>query len=245
MKEMNVIEIFHKEHLPGSTVSVVYDAYSSAWQIALLLLRYGLENGYFGIVSNYSVPLSAFIRKAETVGIDIRNTLEKGEMAIIDFFGSRYLSKEELPNVFYLDKVEPETLNPKIERIHDGPLKEYLSEKLALRMIYTLDGASLLLGEDNTLKLLNQTLASKSIRLRDSTLVLAINRDVVSQRFVAWVTSISDYVILAQSQLDEDGPTEFLYLIKAPYEEFEPTAYSFKVTKNRGMDKLKVRKISP
>ncbi|WP_240910561.1 hypothetical protein [Thermococcus sp. GR6] len=243
--EMNVIDIFRKEDFSGSTVSIIYDAYSSAWQISLLLLRYGLENGYFGIVSNYTIPLNAFMRKAGTVGLNVIEALKNGEMAIIDLFGSRYLSKEDIPNVFYLDKVEPETLNPKIERIYTTNLKEYLSEKPALRLIYTLDGASLMLGEDNTLKLLNQTLASRSIELPNSTLVLAINQDVVSRRFVAWVASISDYVILARSRLDEDGPREFLYLITAPYEEFEPTAYSFRVTKDKGIEKLKVRKISP
>jgi len=243
--EMNVIDLFREEYLPGSTVSIIYDAYSSAWRIPLLLLKHAVENGRVGIVSNYAGPIKLFIRKARTVGLDIERALQNGEVAVIDLFGTRYGSKESLPNVFYLDKVEPETLNPKIDRIYDVYLRELVRYRPVFRLVYTLDGLSLLLGEENTLKLLNQTLASRTRQLPDSILVLALNRDVVSTRFVAWVSGISDYVILAKSWLEETGLKEALYLISAPYEDFEPEMYSFRVTKRRGMEKLRVRKISP
>ncbi|NJE06410.1 hypothetical protein E3E36_09690 [Thermococcus sp. M36] len=243
--EMNVIDIFRKEYLPGSTISIIYDAYSSAWRIPIILLRHALENGHVGIVSNYSGPLRLFSRKASTVGLDVEDALAGNRLAIIDLFGTRYGSRESLPNVFYLDKVEPETLNPKIDRIYTGQLKGMIAGRPVLRLVYTLDGVSLLLGEDNTLKLLNQTLASKNDQLPESILVLALNKDVVSKRFVAWVAGISDYVILAKSWTEETGLKEALYVISAPYEEFEPEMYSFHVTKARGMEKLKVKKISP
>lgn len=245
MTEMAVLELFREEHFPGSTISIIYDAYSSAWQIPLVILKYAIDNGYFGVVSNYNMPPRAFIRKGRAVGIDVERALEEDRMAIIDLFGTRYNSKEELPNVFYLDKVEPETLNPKIERIYTGALKEKLSTMPTIRIIYTLDGASIMLGEDSTLKLLNQTLAYRGLQLPNSTLILALNSDVVSKRFVAWVAGISDYVIKANSSFGEEGLREYLYLISAPYEEFEPTAYTFKVTGEKGIGKLKVRKISP
>lgn len=243
--EMNVIDLFREEYLPGSTVSIIYDAYSSAWRIPLLLLRHAVENGRVGIISNYLGPIRSFIRKASTVGFDMETALQKGDVAVIDLFGTRYGSRESISNVFYLDKVEPETLNPKIDRIYNTHLKSLIQDRPVFRLVYTLDGVSLLLGEDNTLKLLNQTLASRTRQLPDSILVLALNRDVVSTRFVAWVSGISDYVILAKSWLEETGLKEALYLISAPYEDFEPEMYSFRVTKRKGMEKLRVRKISP
>ena len=245
MTEMTVLELFREEHFPGSTISIIYDAYSSAWQIPLVILKYAIDNGYFGVVSNYNMPIRALVRKSKTVSLDVEKALREDKMAIIDLFGTRYNSREELPNVFYLDKVEPETLNPKIERIYQGPLREKLSTMPTLRVIYTLDGASVLLGEESTLKLLNQTLACRSVQLPHSTLILALNSDVVSKRFVAWVAGISDYVIKANSRFGEDGIREYLYLISAPDEEFEPSAYSFKVTKEKGIEKLRVKKISP
>jgi len=245
MSEMTVLELFREEHFQGSTISIIYDAYSSAWQIPLVILKYAIDNGYFGVISNYNMPLRAFMRKGRATGIDMEEALKEGRMAIIDLFGTRYHSREELPNVFYLDKVEPETLNPKIERIYQGPLKEKISSMPTLRVVYTLDGVSMFLGEESTLKLLNQTLAYRGSQLPNSTLILALNSDVVSKRFVAWVAGISDYVIKANSRFGRDGLREYLYLIFAPYEEFEPTAYSFKVTGEKGIEKLKVKKISP
>ncbi len=245
MTEMTVLELFKEEHFPGSTISIIYDTYSSAWRIPLVILKYAVEHGYFGVVSNYNVPIRAFIRKGKSVGLEVENALEEGRMAIIDLFGTRYGSKEDLSNVFYLDKVEPETINPKIERIYSGPLKEKLSTMPTIRIIFTLDGASIMLGEESTLKLLNQTLAYRGLQLPNSTLVITLNSDVVSKRFVAWTAGISDYVIRADSHFGKDGLREYLYLVSAPHEEFEPTAYSFKVTGEKGIEKLKVKKISP
>lgn len=241
--ETNILDLFRGEYLPGSTISIIYDAYSSAWRIPLLLLRHAVERGYFAIVSNYSGPLSLFMRKAGTVGLDVERELENGNLAIIDLFGARYGSKKPLPNVFYLDNVEPETLNPKIDRIYFTHLREFMEGRPVFRLIHTLDGVSLLLGEENTLRLLNQTLASKSQELPDSVLAQSINRDVVSERFVAWASGVSDYVIVARSWLEENGLKETLYLISAPYEDFEPETYSFRVTKEKGVEKLKIRKM--
>jgi len=245
MVERTVLELFREEHFPGSTISLIYDTYSSAWRIPLVILKYAIDNGYFGVVSNYNVPIKTFLRKGSSVGLDVERALKEDRMAIIDLFGTKYGLKKELPNVFYLDKVEPETLNPKIERVYTGPLKEKLSKMPVIRVIYTLDGASIMLGEEQTLRLLNQSLACRALQLPNSTLVISLNEDVVSRRFVAWVVGISDYVITASSHFTEDGLREYLYLVSAPHEEFEPTAYSFKVTGEKGIEKLKVRKISP
>jgi len=72
-------------------------------------------------------------------------------MAIIDVFGSRYSPlRIEIENVLYLDKVEPETIKPKIDRIYCGSLRDKLKSEKVVRMIYTLDGATLMLGEEQT-----------------------------------------------------------------------------------------------
>ena len=243
--EASVLGIFRDEHLPDSTITIVYDAYSSAWKIPLLLLCRAVEQGYFGIVSNYSGPIGSFIKKASSVGFDIRKALENGNLAIIDLFGTRYGVSSRMPNVFYLDKVEPETLHPKITHLYETKLKDVLSDRPAFRLIHTLDGAAMMLGEENTLKLLNRTLATRSIQLPGSVLVLQVNSDVVSKKFVAWAVSVGDYVLVARSELGENGLAEYLYVISAPYEDFEPTTYSLRVTKSRGMEKLKMERISP
>ncbi|WP_297512201.1 hypothetical protein [Thermococcus sp.] len=238
-----LLEVFPPSKMKGSTVAVIYDAYSSAWQILFLFIKRALENGYFAVISNYSVPLRSLLHRCTSVGLDAEKALESSSLAIIDVFGSRYSPlRMERKNIFYLDKVEAETINPKIDMIYCGPLRDKLKSEKAIRMIYTLDGASLMLGEEQTLKLLNQTIAHKSIRFPESTLFLPLNADMVSKRFVAWVSNVSDYVLLAKSWIMEDHVKELLYFIKAPYADFEPVVYSLKVS--RGREKIMLKKLS-
>ncbi|WP_297550801.1 hypothetical protein [Thermococcus sp.] len=238
-----LLEVFPPSKMKGSTVSVIFDTYSSAWQILFLFLRKAIEEGYFTVISNYSVPLKSLLHRCSSVGLNAEEALQSSRLAIIDVFGSRYSPlRLDMKNVFYLDKVEPETINPKIDMIYCGPLKERLTSENAIRMIYTLDGASLMLGEEQTIKLLNQTIAQKSIRFPESILLLPLNADMVSKRFVAWVSNISDYVLLAKSEIRDNNVKELLYFLKAPYADFEPMIYSLKVS--RGREKIVLKKIS-
>lgn len=241
--KMNLFEIFKGgEPVQGANIAAIYDAYSSAWQILFLFLRRAIENGYFTVVSNYSVPLRSFFRRGKSVGLDVEKSLREEKMAIVDVFGSRYTEvRDSLPNVFYLDKVEPETINPKVDRIYCEELGEKLRSGKTLRVIHTLDGAALMLGEDSTLRLLNQTVAAKSVRLPNSTLLLPVNADMVSKRFVAWISNLSDYVLLAKSWIREDRIKELLYLIKAPNPDFEPAVYSMRIEK--GKSRIKLRRL--
>lgn len=244
--EMRAVDIFEGALLPGSVVSVIYDSYSSAWQIPFMLLKRELDRGCFGVISNYNLPFSGLVRHVGMVGFDVMGALKENRLAIIDAFDSRYqTARENVPNVFYLDKVEPETLNPKIDRIYYGPLREILTGTCVVRLIHTLDGAALLLGEDSTLKLLNHTLALRSVQLPDSILILGLNMDVVSTKFKAWAVGISDYVLLSDSKLEDEGVKERVYLLRAPYKDFEPAMYSLHTTKQEGIEKLKVKKLSP
>lgn len=246
MKGKAVIqEVFKKGIIPNSIVAIIYDAYSSAWMISFALLKSELERGNFGIISNYNLPILNLFRAAEVAGLSLRSELENGNVAVIDLFGSKYGSRFEFKNVFYLNYVDPETLNPKIDMIYEREIKPVLGDRMAFRMIYTLDGAALMLGENMTLKLLNQTIAVKTKLMPNSVLVLPLNKDVVSQRFVAWTTSISEYVIVALSKITEEGIEERLHLIKSPLEEFAPSTYILWTTKGRKAERLRVKRLTP
>jgi len=245
MGELRISDVLPVECLLGSTIAIVYDTYSSAWQIPLVFLKYVLERGGFGVISNYTLPMSSLIRKASSIGLNIKKELLNGRMAIIDLFGTRYsASKPNLPNVFYLDKVEPETINPKIERIYTLSLSGVIGDRHLIRVIYTLDGAAMMLGEDHTLKLLNQTPSYTSRVLENSTAVLSLNQDVVSKRFVAWTSGISDVVLTVRTFLKEGEMREYLYVTAAPCEDFEPAVYILRVTRKKGIERFRIRKVN-
>ena len=234
MSRYDILDIFPSKRLEGATISIIYDAYSSAWQISLLFLKRAVSDGYFAVISNYSVPLRSLLKRCNSVGFEADKSLESQDCAIIDVFGSRYtVEKDSIPNVFYLDRVDPETINPKIDRIYKFNLGDRISSGRVLRLVYTLDGAAMMLGEENTLKLLNQTVALRSVRFSDSILLLSLNSDMVSKRFEAWVSNLSDYVLLAKSWIREDHIKELLYVIKAPYPDFEPAIYALSVKKGK------------
>ncbi|MBO8174642.1 MAG: hypothetical protein H0Z18_05230 [Thermococcus sp.] len=231
--------------MPNSIVAIIYDTYSSAWLISFALLKSEIDKNNFGIISNYNLPLLNLFRAAEFVGLELKKELKDDNIAIIDVFGSKYGSRFEFKNVFYLNYVDPETINPKIDMIYEHEIKPILGNRTAFRVIYTLDGAALMLGENMTLKLLNQTIAVKTKLMPNSVLVLPINKDVVSQRFVAWITNISEYVIVASSKITEEEIEERLHLVKSPLEEFAPSTYTLWTTKGRKAERLRVKKLTP
>jgi len=73
-------------------------------------------------------------------------------------------------------------------------------------------------------------------------LLMPLNEDIVSRRFSAWVSNVSDYVLLAKSWIREDHVRELLYFIKAPHADFEPVVYSLKASK--GKEKIMLKKLS-
>ncbi|MDK2783285.1 MAG: hypothetical protein PWQ32_874 [Thermococcaceae archaeon] len=240
--ERGVLESIFRESIPeGSILTIVYDAYSSAWMLSFAILKKELWRS-FGIISNYNFPFQSLCRAAKQVGLDIEKELVNDNLAVIDVFGSKYNVRYEKKNVFYLDSVLPELINPKIDLIYRENIKPLIKGRRVIRLINTLDGAALMLGEMETLKLLNQTIAQRSKDMPDSILILPINKDVVSQKFIGWVAGVSDYVIIASTKLDE-SVEEKMYLVKSPEEGFTPTVYRLWITEEKSPERLKVKKI--
>ncbi len=242
-KEEEIVSALFRNRLPhNSIVSIIYDTYSSAWMLGFAFLKREMDAGGFGSISNYNLPFPNLLRAGAWVGLNIVDELEKDNLIIIDVFGSKYNVRFDVKNLFYLENVDPETINPKINVLYERIVLPKMHHRTVIRLVHTLDGAAFMLGEEVTLKLLNATIAEKTRTMPESVLVLPVNRDVVSRRFVAWVASLSDYVIVASSKLTDEGLKETLHVVKAPFEDFEPTAYKLRATGERA-ERLKIRKI--
>ncbi|WP_297064454.1 hypothetical protein [Thermococcus sp.] len=91
-------------------------------------------------------------------------------------------------------------------------------------------------GEKPTLRLLNSEvafLARESISHRISAIIL-LNTDVVSERLVAWVSSISDTMVAFRSSIKEDELVERMIILKTPSPHFEPVTYEFRISTENG-----------
>ncbi|USG99024.1 hypothetical protein K1720_05570 [Thermococcus argininiproducens] len=236
-----VKELFKGQVLSGSIITIIYDAYSSAWMLGFAILKKEIENG-FGVISNYNVPLQELCRAARQVDLDIEGELKRDKLVIIDIFGSKYDVKYKRKNIFYIDSVSPELINPKIDIIYESYVLPMAGKERIIRLVNTLDGTALMFGEMETLKLLNQTIAQRSKQMPDSVLILPINKDVVSKRFIGWIAGISDYVIVASTQLNENLE-EKVYLVKSPEEGFTSTVYHLWITEEKSPGRLKAKKI--
>ncbi|NJE12116.1 hypothetical protein [Thermococcus sp. LS2] len=245
MNEGALIDVIFRDVPEDSVITIVYDVHSTGWMIGLSLLKKALEKGKLGIISNYNQTLSHLAKSLNLVGTDMWSELNSNNLVIFDIFGSRYGVRERYKNVFYLDNVDPETINPKIDSMYRDHILPMINNRKVVRLIYTLDGATLILGENVTLKLLNQTIAAKSKLLKGSILILPINSDVVSKRFTAWVVGISDYALVVRSEFRDDKIMEFLHLIRAPEEDFEPTTYLLTTVGERKAERLRVKKLTP
>ncbi|USS40707.1 hypothetical protein NF865_00245 [Thermococcus aggregans] len=152
--------------------------------LSFAILKKELLQGSFGIIFNYNFPLQNLCRAAKELGLDIEKELSNDNLVVIDVFGSKYNVKCNKKNVFYLDSVSPELINPKIDLLYAKKIQPLTKGRRTIRLINTLDGIALMFGELETLKLLNQTIARGAKDMPDSVLILPINKDVVSQKFI-------------------------------------------------------------
>ncbi|HIP74892.1 MAG TPA: hypothetical protein EYH13_01825 [Thermococcus paralvinellae] len=231
----------------GSTMAILYDTYSFAQYFALHILAKRIESGDFGVVSNYSYPIGRLIRGAQFAGLDIVSEGEKGNLAIVDYFSSRYGIPSRYSFVYTLSgHVGEDTINPKTFLIYREKILPNLGDRLLFRVTYTLDGLAFFFGEDIALKLLYYDLAKFMEMFPKSVTLLLVNKDAISKHFVARVVDISDYVIDFKSKITREGIAEDVIVSKALTPEFIPEIFEFLICeeKEKTEDKFSFKKTS-
>jgi len=242
-KVLNIFgEVFKSAPPAGTTFTIIHDPYSAIWLMPFAIIKKELERGSFAIITNYTTPVQNIIMSGEQVGLDIKKELENDNLAIIDVFGSRYGVKCECKNLFYIDNVAADTINPKLELILEQHIKPLVKDRRIVRVVYTLDGAALMFGEKETLRLLNQTLALERKYRPNSIFVLPLTKKAVSESFTTWVARISDYVIVTSTRLN-GVIEEYLYVVKSLEEGFVPTSYLLHITRDKSPDRLRAMEL--
>jgi len=229
--------------LPGTTVAFIYETYSTSWELPLLMAKERIENGSAAVITSYTKPANHLFRDLKLMGLDVQKAMEDDLLFIIDIFGSRYHLHETAKNLFYLDQVDPETLNPKIWRIYEEHILPKIGNKGILRLIYPLHGVVQFAGEEPTTKLMSQVIARYSSINKRSSMVVTLNRDTVSRSFTAWTVELSDYVFLSKIFLRKGSIEEHLYFLKAPISNFGPAEFILKKTGKSGRERFKIRRV--
>lgn len=238
-----LLERVTENFIPGSTLALIFETYSSVWELSLIMAKEFIEQGGTVVITNYIRPVSYLIRDLNLLGLDAEGALGDDRLFIIDVFGSRYNLRDERKNILYLDSVEPETLNPKIFRMYQEKIIPKVGDRKLLRIIYSLHSVTQIAGEEPTVKMFSQVLANYSKMPFESFMVVLLNRDIVSKSFVAWVAELSDYVLLSKVFIGRNQFEEHLYFLKAPVCEFKPEECLLIKTEKAGRERFEIRKI--
>ena len=111
-------------------------------------------------------------------------------------------------------------------------LKEKIGDRRPVGIQVTADGFAFLLGEERELRILQKNLAEKENALirekrKRPINITLLNRDRVSQRYLAWLSLYSQYQIEFNSQ--ESQMEEKMLIRKSPLPNFKPTTLNFKI----------------
>ncbi|AFK23345.1 hypothetical protein [Pyrococcus sp. ST04] len=229
----------------GATITIMYDAFSLGWALGFEIFKNMVFRNSFGVIHNYSLPVIKLISRASFVGLNIqRMAKEEKKLKILDIFGSKYDIPPYDDYVITIPNPTEETITPKIERVYVERIYPIVGDKRIVKLIHTLDGVVTLFGEEVTIKLLNAEVAhlARIYRKRNVISIFLLNIDVVSRRFVAWVSGLSDVVIVFNSKIGDGELIETMSILKSPNPDFEPSTYEFRIAANDGVHSLKFRK---
>jgi len=228
---------------PNTTFAIVYETYSNAWEIPFIAVKEHIERGNPAVVCNYAKPVERLLRELELVGFDVRKALKGDSFFIIDIFGSRYNLRVNLPNVFYIDSVDPETLMPKIALVFQERILPKVKGKFLLRLLQPLHGLVSLSGEEPAIKMFSNMITLSSRLGVKSSIMLTLNQDTVSRNFTAWTVELSDYVLLSKVFVGKGRIEEHLYFLKAPITDFKPEEFVLTKTGKKGRERFSLRKV--
>ncbi|NJF25134.1 hypothetical protein [Thermococcus sp. Bubb.Bath] len=222
--------------LDDSTLLIVYNTYSFGWALGVQIFRKLVDSGGFGVVSNYSFPISLLVKYAGAMGYDFIESGEKGDLVIIDVFGSTYDIRSDLPFVYYTGKLGPENYLAEMVGAYRGAIEDHLGGRKPIGISVTLDGLAGLFGEESTIRVLKRNLAMKEAarmsedRKRPINIFL-LNKDRVSERFISWVGEYSEHIV--EFTASSSPGVERMAVRKSLLPDFVPRTAEFRFKKGR------------
>lgn len=216
----------------GSSLLVIYDSFSLGWALPFKILKHQIARGYLGIIINYNLPFPRLILRARSTGLDIEEEGKKGNLVVIDVFGSKYDFYYPGDYIYRIDIFNPETYIPKLEQIYKDIFQKTDKEGI-IEFVFSLDGMAFEIGEERTIKLIKRLLSNSIINGRHMFSLYLLNRDRVSMGFLSWNIEFNDYIIEFSSKKDDHEIQEHMYVLKSPLFEFEPRVYTYDVKHQR------------
>jgi len=225
---------------------LIYDSYSWGWLLGFEILKNRIRQGDFGLLMNYNLPVNRLGIRMDMAGIEMVREGQENNLAIIDFFGSRYGITYPYEFVYVVENFDAHTYMPKFIRVYSKITEERINGRRPVGLNFTVDGMAFEIGEETIIRLLRSNLAKKELALLRKSPekklpinITNVNKDRVSEKFIAWLTEMSEYVIEFSTKITESGLDETMHVIKSPLPNFEPKTYKYGIEKS----KIKIEKI--
>lgn len=221
--------------LDDSTLLIIYETHSFGWVMAVEIFRKLVDDGGFGVVTNYSLPTLLLERYGLAVHYDVFKEGLQKKLAIIDIFGSFNDSKTDYPFVYYIPGVDPTTFLAKTIAVYRRIL-EISGNRKPIGISLTIDGMVDLFGEEATIKILRRNIALK-IKARESEdrprplNIFLLNRDRVSPKFIAWLSQYAEHIV--DFATTEIPGVERMVVRKSLLPEFTPAEAEFRFSRGK------------
>jgi len=214
--------------IEGGSLLVVYNTGSHGWVLGVEVFKQFLLRGWYGVVTNYSLPYSLLKKYALSVRFPIESFGMEGKLAIVDVFGSVNDIRTDDPFVYSLGTVDGTTFLPKMVALYSTLIKD---KPQRIGISVTMDGFVEVFGEETGIRILKKNMAIKErySSANGAINVLLINRDRVSGRFLSWLSQYSEHIV--EFRPTQRPGVETLYVIKSLLPDFEPSTGVFRFKK--------------
>ena len=210
-----------------------YSYLSMGWTLGIKIFKSIIQRGGFGIIINTTIPVSKLKLRTEYMWLDIDKEGEKGNLIIIDLFGSKHNIPSDDPYVYQIREWDDELALQKMGKL----MKELMyhivpKDRLIVSMVATVEGAYCSLGERITKGMMLSSLKTSEISHKAGVKTIEIfllNRDAVKKEFETFLTIISDQVIMVDRESTKDGFVEYVTVPKSPVPGFAPKVKYHKI----------------
>lgn len=221
--------------LDDSVMLVIYDTNSFGWVLAVEVFKALIKQNGFGIVTNYSFPISLLQKYGKVLGFDVRKLGESKDLGIIDVFGAANGITVDLPFVHSPGEIDASTFLPKMVSVY-YKLLSMAGDRKPIGLTITIDGFVHLFGEDSAMKLFQRNIAMKeTARVTESRKrpinILLLNKDRISTRFLAWISQYAEHIV--EFTHTEIPGVEKMIVRKSLLPEFAPSTAEFRFSRGK------------
>ncbi|NJE12257.1 hypothetical protein [Thermococcus sp. LS2] len=222
----------------GGLIVVSYESDlngSAGWILGLKIFKNRIDNEDLGILINHRYPLSKLFNRLSIVGLNAEVMLREGRLKILDVFGSQYDIKYPYEGVKQFGSFDPKTYIPKMVELFEKLLTPAQIEN-SIGAIFTTGAFAMRIGEERYMEIIEESMAfNEKLKLEKGisfpTRIYFLNKDEVSPRFSAWLSSIADQVISISSHEVENRIGGKLRITKSILPNFELKSFRYWVVR--------------